>query len=210
MMPPHGSIVGAASAGRTGLECHIREFRCQRIKNVFIAPHIVNGQIPLAAGVQPGRAGVGNFAVAIPFDVGNARMFSKQLPHGVKNVPAYMRIAQVQQILAAFLPVFPMRETDDPLRMVLIKLRMRVHHFRLHPDAEIHAKFLYFFTERGNPSGQFFRVGFPVTQRRSIVVTSEKPPIIHDKEFNSGIFSGLCQLQKLLFIYFKIAGFPTV
>ena len=55
MMPPHGSIVGAASAGRTGLECHIREFRRQRIKNVFIAPHIVNGQIPLASSQgEPG------------------------------------------------------------------------------------------------------------------------------------------------------------
>ena len=97
-----------------------------------------------------------------------------------------------------------------PVGMSFIEVTVFTDHLRLHPDAEIHAKFLYFFTERGNPSGQFFRVGFPVTQRRSIVVTSEKPPIIHDKEFNSGIFSGLCQLQKLLFIYFKIAGFPTV
>ena len=107
MMLPHGSIVGAASSGGTGLEYHIREFRRQRLKNTFIAPHVVNGQIPLAAGIQPGRAGVGNFAVAIPFDIGNTRMPPKQLPHGIKNVPAYMRIAQVQQILAAFQPVFP-------------------------------------------------------------------------------------------------------
>ena len=185
MMLPHGSIVGAASSGGTGLEYHIREFRRQRLKNTFIAPHVVNGQIPLAAGIQPGRAGVGNFAVAIPFDVGNTRMPPKQLPHGIKNVPAYMRIAQVQQILAAFQPVFPMRETDDPLRMVLIKLRMRVHHFRLHPDAEAYSQFFRLANEAFQSMRQFSAVNLPVPQSGTGVIAGEpaaKPAVIqHEK-----------------------------
>ena len=96
-----------------------------------------------------------------------------------------MRIAQVQQILAAFLPVFSMRETDDPLRMVLIKLRMRVHHFRLHPDAEAYPQFFRMADKAFQPMGQFSAVHLPVPQSRAGVIAGEpvaEPAVIqHEK-----------------------------
>ena len=188
MMPPHGPVVGAASAGGAGLKRHVRKFRRQRIKNGFIAAHVVNGQVPLMAGVQPGGAGIGNLAVAVPFHVGNARMSSQQFPHGFKNVCAHVRIAQIQQVLAAFQPVFPVRKADDPFRMLLIKFRAGVHHFRLHPDAEAYPQLFRLADQAFQPMGQFSTVYLPVPQTGPGVIARElsaKPAVIqHEKLYS--------------------------
>src|SRR5271154_2800281 len=94
--------------------------------------------------------------------------------------------------------------------MFAIEIAVRVHHLRLHPDAEVHAQCMHAIDDGLEAVGKLLLVHIPVAQAGVVVLALAEPSII-DNETLYAHFGGLLgegNLPSLADIEFR--GFPGV
>lgn len=77
-----GADIEPAAAGRAALERDAREFLPQAAHGGVIVRDVVEEEVALLLCRQVGGAGIAHFPVAIPLDVGNARILCQGAAHG--------------------------------------------------------------------------------------------------------------------------------
>ena len=102
------------------------------------------------------------------------------------------------------------RINETPVRMLLIKLAVDIHHLRLHPDSEVQPELVDFFRQSLDAARKLLRIHFPVTERLCVIVALAEPSVVHDEKFYSDIRRTLSKTQKLRLIKFKIGSLPAV
>ena len=107
-----------------------------------------------------------NGCVGIPLDVGNLRIVGQQTVDYPKDEVLHLRVGHVEHKLCAAASQFqfaPLRQ-QDPLRMFLKELALRVHCLGFNPDAELHALLSGSVGQALQSVGQFLQVYHPVAQ----------------------------------------------
>ncbi len=77
-----GGGIHAPAAGRAALEGDLGVLCAEETHVTVVAADVVEGEVALQFRRAVGRAGIGYFAVAIPFDVGDAGVFCQQAVNG--------------------------------------------------------------------------------------------------------------------------------
>ena len=94
--------------------------------------------------------------------------------------------------------------------MVPIKVGINVHHLRLNPDTELHAKLIYLFRKPCNSVRKLLLILCPVTERTLVVAPLAKPAVVHNEKLDTTVASDLRQLHKLRLVYVKVSCFPAI
>ena len=101
-------------------------------------------------------------------------------------------------------------EVIGPVRVGTVKVAVRVHHLRLHPQAKIHTQGVYIPDQFVQAAGEFLRVHKPVPQPGTVVVASAEPAVIHHKQFHPDLGGNLRQAGLIRHIYIKFRGLPGI
>ena len=97
-----------------------------------------------------------------------------------------------------------------PIGMGPVKIRIRIHRFRLKPKAKFQTHMVDPFAEALDALGQFLLIDRVVAQTGGIVIALAKPAVIQHKQFATQFLRLLGQVQKLTPIKIKHAAFPVV
>jgi len=101
-------------------------------------------------------------------------------------------------------------EVIGPVRVGTVKVAVRVHHLRLHPQAEIHTQGVYIADQFIQAARKLRRVHKPVPQPGTVVVAGTEPAVIHHKQLHSDPRGNLCQAGLVRHIYIKFRGLPRI
>ena len=94
--------------------------------------------------------------------------------------------------------------------MCAIEIAIRIYHFGLHPQAEIHAEGIYACNQAVQAIRKLLRIDGPIAQSRVIVVSFAKPAVVHDEQFHTELGGLFCERYLSRFVHVKFGGFPRV
>ena len=72
-----------------------------------------------------------------------------------------------------------------PIGMRAVQIAVRIDHFRLNPQAELHAQTVHMVDKRLQPVRELFGINVPVAQTGVIVVALAKPAVVYYKQLNA-------------------------
>ncbi|MND92929.1 hypothetical protein D3C80_851040 [compost metagenome] len=104
-----------------------------------------------------------NDRITVPFDIGQCRIFSKQVVQNLENKILHLGICQIQDQLISEVMFFTLWLFDDPIRMLLVEFGFGANHFGFYPDSEFNALLGRFFHECCDTIGQFCPVRLPIS-----------------------------------------------
>ena len=188
--PPEGAEVGPAAAGCAQHQLHVGMATRHLGHHLPRGGDAIQRQVALAVGCERGGSRLGDVAVGIPLEVGDAGVRGEDPVDGVDHEGPDVGAAEVEHELLPFLAPVPARLADDPLRMVAVQVGHRVHHLRFHPQPEPHAPLEGVLDERTEPGGELAGVGVPVTQRGGVVVArvrGAEPPVVEEVELGAEV-----------------------
>ena len=102
------------------------------------------------------------------------------------------------------------RRMDSPIRMPTVQVGILVYHFRLEPQAKLHAKRLNTICQPGDAVRQAGAVGYPVSQTGAVIVSLTKPAIIKYEQFNALLMRSFRNIEQLLLIKIEVSTLPVV
>ena len=105
--------------------------------------------------------------------------FAQQLVQDPEHVVAHVGPGEVQDQLVARLRPRASGEVQHPVGVLAVQVRVRVHHLRLHPEAEVHPQRVDLVDERPEPAGELLRVHRPVAQARAVALALAEPAVVH-------------------------------
>ena len=110
-----------------------------------------------------GRRRRDQITVHVPLHVGDV-VISKQGMQVLEQVLAHLRSAEIENELVASHDGWVAIVDERPLGMSAIQVRIRVHHLRLDPYAELHAEATHVIDQRTEPVRPHCRIDPPVTE----------------------------------------------
>ena len=197
------------AAGGTALKENFRKTLHQLSHHTIQSHDVAVRHFPLVRRIQIRGIIIRENAVHIPFHIGDVGT-AKHLCHGLNDIITHLRISQIQNALVSPLRMRFSRNFHHPVRMLPVQITVHIDHLRLHPDAEIQPKSIDFLTKTIQSVGKLLRIYLPVTQRAPVIIPLSKPPVIHDKQLNAHILSGLGQAEQFCFTDIKVRCLPAV
>ena len=199
--------IGASAARRAAFDFQLRELRFQ------IVEQPVAGFRLLMQAVSAVVHRLGDVTIVIPLDVVDAELLDQR-----RHLPAHMlvggRIGQIKHILGAVGDVFTVRHRfrrgENPIRMLAGAVGIEVHHFRLEPQAELHAKVVHMLSEIVETVRPDFRIDHPIAEAPGVVTTFVKPAIVKHETFDANACGTVGQLDERGFVMVEIHRFPRV
>ena len=159
------------------------------------------------------RVDIGDGAVAVPLEIGNAGIVCHEAVHYTEHEVLYLWVAQVEHHLVAEVVFVAVGQMDYPILMLFVQFALGIHHFGLNPDAELDAFFLRFFNKLGHLSGQFVSGFLPVTQTLGVAVAGifvTKPSVVQQEHVYAQFHGIAHQVAEFFLVEIKIGGFPVV
>ena len=201
--------VDAAAAGGAAFDFQTGMGRFQ------VSEDPVHGERLVVHGGASGarRHRFGDVFVVVPFDVVDAE-FADELVHGAVDVRVRVRIGEVDNLLGAPLH----RQTvggglQHPVGVGAEHVGIRVDHFRLEPQTELHALAVHVVGERleGLVSVRPDVLGdLPIAQTGSVVTACAKPTVIHDEAFHTAFHGLVGERGQSIVIMVEVNGLPRV
>ena len=201
--------IKAAATRRTRLKQHLRERGRQAVVQIVHTEYVAVKQLTLLVGRQRSRKCLGDAAVHVPLDVRDLGL-AQQLGHTLKNVINHFLAAVIEHILMAAVAHAAARRMDSPIRMRTVQVGILVYHFRLKPQAKLHAKRLNTVCQPGDAVRQAGAVGYPVSQTGAVIVSLTKPAIIKYEQFNALFMRSFRNIEQLLLIKIEVSTLPVV
>ena len=163
--------------------------------------------------LQIRRVDISDRTIAIPFEESDTGIFSHQIIHYSKDEVLHFRIAQVKYQLITEVIFIPIGKMDDPVFMFLVKLTLRIHHFRFYPQTELDALLSGFFDQTPDTVGQFICRFVPVSQALMIAAARifiGKPAVVQQEHIHSEPCGIANQSYQFLLIKIEISRFPVI
>ena len=205
-------IVDTPATARTKHHRQIRVLRFNTFQYIIQTANIVDVQVRLFL-LQIRRVDISDRAIAIPFEESDTGIFSHQIIHYSKYEVLHFRIAQVKYQLITEVIFIPIGKMDDPVFMFLIKLTLRIHHFRFYPQTELDTLLCSFFDQTPDTVGQFICRFIPVSQALMIAAARifiGKPAVVQQEHIHSEPCGIANQSYQFLLIKIEISRFPVI
>ena len=204
--PLQDGQVDPAATGRARLPLHARMRLAQPVQQRAGGQRLpVRGR---GTGPHPG-AGVDDVPVAVPLDIGD-RVFRQQPADPAEQVVRDLGPGQVQDELVALQRRYPPAGRQDPLRVRPVQGRVRVHHLRLEPQAELHAAGPHVVRDPVQPAGPDRLVHRPVTQPGPVAAAAGEPAVVQHVAFHPDARGQVGQLGQRAEIVPEVDRFPDV
>ena len=133
-----------------------------------------------------------------------------QLVQPGEGVLLHVVARQVQQQLVPRLRVLTIGKLHRPLRMRPVEIAVRVHHLRLHPDAEVHPQRTDAIDDRLEPMRKLLRVHIPVPQSGVVVLALAKPSVVDHKPLHPQLGRTLRQRHLPRLVHVELRRLPRV
>ena len=159
------------------------------------------------------RVDIGDGAVAVPLEIGNAGIVCHEAIHYTEHEVLHLWVAQVEYHLVAEVVFIAVGQVDYPILMLFVQFALGIHHFGLNPDAELDAFLLRLFNKFSYLSGQFVGGFLPVTQTLGVAVARifvAKPSVVQQKHVHTELYGIAHQIAELFLVEVEIGGFPVV
>ena len=127
-------------------------------------------------------------AVAIPLEIGDARIFRHQIVYHTIYIILNFRISQIQNHLISKVILVTIRQMDHPVLMLLIQLAFRVYHFRFDPQTELNASVRRFLHQLSDTVRQLGYGFFPIPQALTVTATRiliGEPAVVEQEHIDS-------------------------
>lgn len=201
-----GGGIDAAAAGGAALEGDVGVLPAELAELVVIGLDVVEVEVALVFCGASGGGGVCYFAVAVPFDVGDAGVLPQEVVNGCGNGGG----GGIQYELVAFLAGVYAGEAEGGLRVLCVEDAGGGDHFRFYPEAEVDAAVAGVFDEGGEAVGEFMGCGGPIAKGGGIVVSVGKPAVVQYEEFCAELCGGGDDVFEGGFVHLEVDAFPAV
>ena len=205
-------VVGAAASARAQHHGQVGILGLYALEHIVKPAHVVYIQVglvvPLVVGVD-----VGYGAVAVPLEVGYARIAGEQPVDHAKHVVLHLRVAHVEHQLVAEVILLTVGQGYHPVLVLLIQLRLRVHHLWLYPQPELHPLAPCLVGEAANAVGQLAGRDIPVAQALRVAMARifvAKPTVVEQEHVDTQLLGVGYERQELVFVEVEIGGLPVV
>ena len=202
--PRQHAQIRATAAGGAGLDLHPRMLPAQLVEHGIEALHMgVRGH----AAVRAAR--VRDIPVHVPLDVADRQRPQQGVDPGL-DVGAHVVAAEVEDELVAEGQLRRRGGGQNPVRMGPEQVAVRIDHFRLEPQAELHAQALHVPGQRTQSVRIDGRVHLPVAEARPVVAAAQEPPVVEDEALDTDGGSLVGQTHQDLGLVVEIDGLPGV
>ena len=147
-----------------------------------------------------------NFAVAIPFHVGDAGVSHQERVDRRGDV----HCGHIEHELVAFLARGDTLQVQGGGGCLLIEPTDGADHLGLDPDAEVDAAGAGVFCQGGEAVREFAGIGGPIAQGAGVVISLAEPAIIQHKHFSAQIGGSGDELAQGGFIDIEVHTLPAV
>src|ERR1035437_6859532 len=208
-----GAIVHAAGAAGTEHGGNPRILLDHARHHVVEGKVVVDEQVGLVVRRQVSRAGLGDVAVGVPFDVADAWIRAERIVYDFPGKLAHFRAAEVEVELVAAQFQFAVGLADGPFGMLLEEIAHRVDHFRLEPNAPIDSAPFCFRREVGESVRELIGVDLPIAEAGLVIVARvavAEPTIVEQKGFGANLFGAVEQRDDGRLVEVETGGFPVI
>lgn len=94
--------------------------------------------------------------------------------------------------------------------MLTVKVVVRIHHFRLKPEAKFNTEAIHVADKRLEAVGKLLWVRIPAAQSCVIVVVLAEPAVVHHKDLHSKLRGLSSQNFLARLVYIELGRFPRV
>ena len=204
----HGGVKASAAA-RAVFKQDVGEGGDQPVHQVVGAEDEAVEKLALLFIRQKRRAGVGDVAVEVPFQIVDL-VGAEHLDHFAPDVIAHILARNVQHILMTAEHGNAALHMDVPVRVRAEQVGIGRNHFRLVPDAEFQPSGVDALDQRLEATGELLFVDLPVAQRRVVVVAAAEPAVVHHQHFKAHLGGRLGEGHQLFGVEIKERAFPAV
>ena len=149
-------------------------------------------------------------AIVIPLDVVDV-VGLEDLDHLIAHMRVRLGNREVEDLLVTRLIGQPLhRRAHDPLGMLACHGRVLVDHFRLEPQAKLHAVALDVLDERREPVRPHVRADNPVAEARVVVAAIAKPAIVEHVALNTELRGAIREILETVEVMIEVDGLPDV
>ena len=148
-------------------------------------------------------------AVHVPLHIGNVAG-GQQCREAFKQIVYDLPAGEIQNILTAALDRRSVRRGKHPVRMRAVQIAVDRDHFRLDPDAKLHAERIDAPAKLRQAAFDFFFVDIPVAKAAGVAVAFTKPAVVKNKQFDAKRGRMLRDLQELFVVIVEVGGLPAV
>ena len=182
-----GAVVHPAAARRAALDDDVGILFTQEAHDV-VDPLCILHEEAVLLRAQVFAARIGHDPVAVPFDVVDlVRQLHRVVEDAVHEI-LHGRIAQIQHPLVPALVDLPARALDNPFRVSMGQVTLRIDHFRLDPDTELQPLVMGIGSHIINSFREFGRIDFPVAEAGVVPVAGiilRKPAVVQDEHLEA-------------------------
>ena len=199
--------VGTCTAGRAAFDFQLQEFLLE------IVEQSIAGEGLLVQTVAAVMHRFGDITIVIPLDVVDTELFDERC-HLVVHMSVGVRIGQIEYILGAVGDVFTvwhgLRGGENPIGMLAGAIGVEVHHFRLEPQAELHAEVVHMLGDAIETIRPDLRIDHPVAQTLGVVTALMEPAVVEHEAFHAHGCGAVGKLFQRGFVVVKVHGLPRV
>ena len=197
------------AAAAASLDEQVRIIPAEPLQQVVDPQHVPMVYLPLPSGGDGGGPHVGEGAVHVPLQIGDAGAVQDAAHGGIDVVPDLLP-GEVKHQLAPPLGLGAVGGPQGPVRMGPIQLAVLADHFRLHPDAELHPQLPDAGGQGLQAAGELLLVDRPVPQAAEVAVALAEPAVVHDEQLHAQ----RCPLPgdggQLFLVKMELRGLPVV
>src|SRR6266850_206979 len=161
---------------------------------------------------KPGRARLGEIAVAIPLcvtDTGHAENVADDLPLKL----LHFRTREVEHELVALQFQLAFRLCDHPIRMLLEQFTLGVDHFGFDPNTELEAAFRRFHGHWRQAVRQASAIRLPIAETRPVIyarIFVAEPTVVQKEQLGADFPGRIVKTDDAIKIKVESCRIPTV
>ena len=205
-------IVDAAASAGAEHHRQVGVFGLDAVEHLVEAAHVVHVEVGLLV-LQVGRVDVGDGAVAVPLEIGDARVLGHQPVHYAEHEVLDFRVGQVEHHLVAEVVFVAVGQMDDPVLVLLVQFAFGIDHFRFDPDAELDVAFGRLVHQFLDAVGQLVFRLLPVAQPLGVAVAFvlvAEPSVVEQEHVHAQFHGVVHQADQFVLVEVESRGFPVV
>ena len=165
--------------------------------------------LPLPCGGEGGGPHVGEGAVHVPLQIGDAGAVQDAAHGGIDVVPDLLP-GEVQHQLAAPRGLGPSGGPQGPVGVGAVEVGVGAHHLRLDPQAEVQPQCLDAGRQGLQSAGELALVHVPVPQAAEVRVPLAEPAVVQDEELHAQRRALPGDVHQALRVKVELRGLPVV
>ena len=166
-------------------------------------------QLSLALPLQAEAGHIRQGPVHVPLDVLDVGGGEDLAELVIDTVPDLLP-GQVQHQLGPAQHGGPSGDLEGVVRVGPEQVGIRAHHFRLHPQSELHPQLVDLVRQVLQPAGELLLIDNPVPQAVGVRIPAPEQAVVQHQHFNAPAGGGAGDVQKLLRVKLKVGGLPVV